>query len=102
MMLVCKGKRMLLLHRRTQTKHCWMLLLPKQMLHKPLPTLRQLKPTPRKLLLTLPLLKLTLIRLCWMPPPPLLLPDQRFLTLLTLPLETFLLELGQAPTPPLR
>jgi hypothetical protein len=49
MMPVCKGKRMLLLLKPMQTKHCWMLLLPKVMLLRHWQMLLQLNRTQRKL-----------------------------------------------------
>jgi hypothetical protein len=84
MMPVYKGKRTPLPHRQTQTRHCWMLRLLRVML------LRHWQmPLPHKQMRT---------KRCWMPPPPLPLPDLRYLTLLTLLLVTSLLEQGQAPT----
>jgi hypothetical protein len=98
MMLVHKGKRMLLLRKRMLIKHCWMLLLPKVMLLRHWQMLLLLRQMPHKLLLTPPQLKQMRTKHCWMPLPPLPLRAQQFPTLLTLPLETFLLEQGQVPT----
>jgi hypothetical protein len=98
MMPAYKGKRMPLLHRQTQTRHCWMPLLPRVMLLRHWQMLPLLKQMPHKLSQMLLRHKQMRIKRCWMPLPLPPLPDQRFPTLLTLPLEIFLLEQGQAPT----
>jgi hypothetical protein len=96
-----KGKRMPLLHRQTQTRHCWMPLLPRVMLLRHWQMLPLLKQMPHKLSQMLLRHKQMRTRRCWMLLLPLLLQVRRFQTLLTLLLVTSLLEQGQAPILPL-